>query len=338
MNRMKADCDVSSVGGGYPAEPHMESTARAVRRLRGALASRRAEARRDAAEIQRRIGTIRAGGWMRSRARVADAYWWQWRANFGDALMPEVLGLFEIAARWSPADKARVVGIGSILEHLPPQYRGIIWGSGLTEARERRFPHARVLAVRGRLTLGYLGLADNSDVALGDPGLLVADIYPSRPRTSDLAIVPHFIHQHDGLATRLARAGHYTVRVLDVGQHPASVIRSIAAAGAVATSSLHGLVVADAIGIPAVWFRESRDSPVTQFKFHDYESVVTPGRTREVAFESGDPTVPDLLQHASRADRQQVEEAKVSLRRSGTQMAGLLPAIGSLQYLLGLGH
>ena len=72
---------------------------------------------------------------------------------------------------------------------------------------------------------------------------------------------------------------------MNVHQSARRTVREIAACRVVVTTSLHGLVTADAFGIPAVW--TTLDPPLGggDFKFRDYESVVTPGRTRQVAWD-----------------------------------------------------
>ena len=65
------------------------------------------------------------------------------------------------------------------------------------------------------------------------------------------------------------------------------VVREIAAADAVVTTSLHGLVTADAFGIPATWTMLEPPLSGGAFKFHDYESVLTPGSSRFAVFDPG---------------------------------------------------
>jgi len=80
-------------------------------------------------------------------------------------------------------------------------------------------------------------------------------------------------------------ASHPTeVRLIDAGGSVDSVVRQIASCAAITSSSLHGLVLADSFGIPASWFGLEPELWGGSFKFQDYESVVTPGRTRRATF------------------------------------------------------
>lgn len=86
------------------------------------------------------------------------------------------------------------------------------------------------------------------------------------------------------------------------------------------TTSLHGLVTADSYGIPAVWTTLEPGLGGGDFKFRDYESVITPGRTRRIDF---DPRMPleELLAAAGAAPIETVTSASDAL----TAALGRLP-------------
>ena len=67
---------------------------------------------------------------------------------------------------------------------------------------------------------------------------------------------------------------------IDVRNGPDRVVREIASCAAVLSTSLHGLIVADAYDIPAAWATLAPDLMGGTFKFHDYESNVTAGAAR----------------------------------------------------------
>jgi Polysaccharide pyruvyl transferase len=115
------------------------------------------------------------------------------------------------------------------------------------------------------------------------------------------------------------------VRVVNVHQPAERVVREISASAAVITTSLHGLVTADAYGIPAVWTMLEPPLSGGSFKFHDYESVVTPGTSRFARFGPG-TSLAELLASATAAPRETVEATCDALEAS----AALLPeALGS---------
>ena len=109
---------------------------------------------------------------MIRRGSVVGTYWWTGLPNFGDDLTPMLLPRYGIVPVHRRAVEARLAGVGSILEHLPPGFTGAVWGSGLMDDAARPMPEAKFLAVRGRLTAERVDAPD--DTALGDPGLLVS--------------------------------------------------------------------------------------------------------------------------------------------------------------------
>lgn len=178
-------------------------------------------------------------------------FWWDGHPNFGDALTPWLLPRYGIVPFHTSAAESSLVGVGSILEMVPEDFRGAVWGAGLMNDAPYTLPHARFLAVRGRQTREHLGLSD--DVALGDPGLLISRHVRRRAAEVVLAAVPHGMHAGHPAFNSLAERNPVDVRLVDVRQSPAHVARRIASATAIVTSSLHGLVYADSFGIPAVW-------------------------------------------------------------------------------------
>ncbi|RXZ50152.1 polysaccharide pyruvyl transferase family protein [Agromyces binzhouensis] len=255
---------------------------------------------------------------------VVPATWWDGHPNFGDDLTPWLLPAYGIAPVHRVAGRARLSGVGSILEFLPEDYAGAVWGSGLMYGRPHPLPRAEILAVRGHLTRDLIGAPD--DVALGDPGLLVARRAP-RPRVRwDVALVPHGHHRGHEPFMSMADAAGLRVRVVNVHQSAARVVREIAAADAVVTTSLHGLVTADAYGIPATW--TMLDPPLSggPFKFHDYESVVTPGRSRFTPFDAA-LGLRGMLDAADVAPRETVERACDDLERSIARLGDVVPGL-----------
>ena len=276
--------------------------------------------RRRARQL-RRLGAAATRPSMWRDGVVVPAMWWDGHPNFGDDLTPWLLPEYGVLPVHRTAGRARLAGVGSILEFLPSDFDGAVWGSGLMYGRAHPLPQAHVLAVRGHLTSELIGAPD--DVALGDPGILVAR-RSSRPRVRwDVALVPHGHHRQHGPFLALARSVGYRVRVVNVHQPASRVVREIAAADAVVTTSLHGLVTADAYGIPATWTMLEPPLSGGPFKFHDYESVVTPGASRFTAF---DPrmSLGELLASATAAPKPTVERVCNDLERSIARLPEVL--------------
>jgi hypothetical protein len=154
---------------------------------------------------------------------------------------------------------------------MPSYWNGTIAGAGkLFQNSKVHLSDARVFALRGKLTLaGVTGLHGQTP-ALGDPALL-APMWVRQPQAEhDLGVVPHWSDKH--LARRFAY-GH----VIDTTQHVQTVIEEIASCKRIVSSSLHGLIIADAFGIPrqAEPFEQEQDGRFDggDFKFRDYASV-----------------------------------------------------------------
>ncbi|NEN94442.1 MAG: polysaccharide pyruvyl transferase family protein [Moorea sp. SIO3I7] len=71
----------------------------------------------------------------------------------------------------------------------------------------------------------------------------------------------------------LSKAESKNVLLIDVTRNPKEVIADITRCEAIASSSLHGLIIADAFGIPSIWMQLSNKVSGKGFKFKDYYSV-----------------------------------------------------------------
>jgi pyruvyltransferase len=193
-------------------------------------------------------------------------FWMRRRPNFGDAMAPLLVEtLARAPASWAKPWLSDAVVIGSVIDRLPRRYGGVVIGAGLLERQSAmNIRGARLLGLRGELTRTAAGAGPG--VVLGDSGLLAADLLGERPpATHRLGVVPHFKDLR--LAQRYPDA-----LVIDVSRPPLDVLRAIASCEHIISSSLHGLVTADALGIPRRW----EPSPMLRgggFKFADYASA-----------------------------------------------------------------
>lgn len=200
-----------------------------------------------------------------------DAFWYRKHPNFGDLLTPLLLSKFGFSPVYKPPHEAQVASVGSILQRFPTDYTGLILGSGLILEEKKEFPNAQILAVRGKLTRDLIRAPKKTP--LGDPGLLVNHLVASPSEKKNvLGFVPHFV---DKLDTRLRNIQHRyptEVKIIDVERHPIKVLKDIAECSFILSSSLHGLIAADAYQIPNAWMVLSDKVKGNGFKFHDYYS------------------------------------------------------------------
>jgi pyruvyltransferase len=198
--------------------------------------------------------------------------------NFGDLITPLLLKHYGLVPFLRMPEEAAVVSTGSILHLLPEDYAGIILGSGLINEQSRRFARARVFSVRGTLTRDCLGLPVGTP--LGDPGLLASIVFERRPAIRyALGIIPHFVDAEDERILRICQGASEDVRLIDVKRPPEQVFADIRSCERIVSSSLHGLVVADAFRIPCGWMVLSDKVLGHGFKFRDYHSALGIQRT-----------------------------------------------------------
>lgn len=188
------------------------------------------------------------------------------RPNFGDDINPWFLAaLTGREFRWGSTRRSHLLGVGSIAAKASAHSWAM--GSGLLEpvTRAERPRCGRVVALRGALTAEMLGAAPSF---LGDPVLLM-DRLLERPavRAGRIGVVPHAISVR---AWRHLLRGRDDLTLIDPRGDPLSVVKAIAACERVVSQSLHGLVVADAYGIPAVWIEPAPGMVGGRFKFDDY--------------------------------------------------------------------
>ena len=146
----------------------------------------------------------------------------------------------------------------------------IVWGAGYISENSKvvEVPKA-IYAVRGPKTCRRLheqGIT--CPEVFGDPALLYPRYYkPKVQKKYKLGIVPHYVDKC------LAKE-YEDVLIVDVQGSVNKVVNQILSCKYIASSSLHGLIVADAYGIPSTWIEYSKRVVGRGFKFWDYFSSV----------------------------------------------------------------
>jgi len=232
-------------------------------------------------------------------------YWWRDLPNFGDDLAPHVV---EYATgrpvEHAPCGQAELVGLGSVLAmvaDMPERARPVhVWGSGYLRGTQPLVSSSQICvhALRGELSSRRLGLRS---VALGDPGLLAAAVLDVRPPVRHaVGIVGHHTHYGRPEWSRVL-ASNPDVLVIDARRPALPVIRDIASCNVILSSSLHGLVVADSLGIPNRWVELSRPLCEADWKFFDYFSAV-PRAVTEPEYLAAESNLERLAEDVLRED------------------------------------
>ncbi|TQL66592.1 polysaccharide pyruvyl transferase [Nocardioides albertanoniae] len=241
-------------------------------------------------------------------------YWPGERTDFGDQLGPWLLG--EMTGRPSyntighPDDGDALMTIGSLVTDM--ERPGMtIWGSGLRAplrgaALERlrdRKPR-EIRAVRGVRTRNQLIKHLGWDVpeVFGDPALLMPYVLRPGERPSGrsgLSVVVDQSHTDIVTESLIARAGGHRV---DVQRPTEEVVEEIAQSEVVVSTSLHGLIIAQAYGIPWVWLRIDGTGVVGyRFRFSDFFTTLEKSEVVSVATTVETAPSLDLAQVASSA-------------------------------------
>ncbi len=169
--------------------------------------------------------------------------------------------------------------IGSLLGM--PSYvneKTIVWGSGSFGKLKGASPK-HICSVRGKLTHDILvekGI--ECPEIYGDPALLLPLYYQplyDKLQSYSLGIIPH-IDDLDHPVVEKIRKEHPEILVIDLSRYEkwTDVIDKICSCKCILSSSLHGLIVSDAYGIPNCWVELSGKILGGYFKYRDYGSSV----------------------------------------------------------------
>lgn len=209
-------------------------------------------------------------------------YWWDGVPNFGDWIGPYLLSKISnrplINVRGQKRTQA-LFSVGSILEHINENYQQAeVWGSGLIQVPHRKRIKklkkyiSQVHAVRGEYTYQQLtqNVGLNVPKVFGDPALLMPRFYQPQNLVQDkICICPHFSHYQYFSEIE----GSDQFNIIDVRNSVQNVVDQIVSSKVCISSSLHGLIIAQAYGVPWVWLDLNQKS-LDDFKFEDFFSTL----------------------------------------------------------------
>jgi pyruvyltransferase len=206
-------------------------------------------------------------------------HWWKAEPNFGDAINPLIVE--HVAGRpvehISPR-RADMFAIGSMLQVVKrtqkePRKDGkklCVWGTGLLNPifGHDFLDNIELALVRGPITASLL---KRKMKHFGDPGLLINEVLPFEGTRQDrIGIVPHLSLMEDPEVLAFA-ASDPAYLLIDPRGDAAEVCLKIASCAHVFASSLHGLIMADAYGVPNTWIEPKGQS---WLKYLDYAASI----------------------------------------------------------------
>ncbi len=191
-----------------------------------------------------------------------------------------------------------------------------VWGSGFFKNDNDNGlyrTNVQVCALRGELSREKLsGLTGETyDVPLADAGLLsnlFADENPEKEY--EVGIIPHFSQKEEPRFQAL-KDSFSSACIIDIQQEPGVVINQIARCKYILSSSLHGLIFADGLGIPNLHILGELTLRGGNFKFEDYYSSFGVADQPWI-LEEGFPTVADI-ESRYRIDFEAVKEKQAQL-------------------------
>ena len=241
---------------------------------------------------------------VRTRFGALPVHYWQAGrglgvGNWGDELNRHLLEPLtgrrvERVDAEATLQRGHYLVVGSVMHAATPN--SIVWGAGaISPTHLPALAPRRICAVRGPLTrerLEAVGMA--CPAVYGDPALLLSRFYkPKGPRHNRVAVVPNYIDADLPVVAHLVEAEQAVLIRPDAPGHWLDFVDGIAGASFVIASSLHGLVVAEAYGVPAVWAKFSDRIYGGDFKYLDfYASIGKPGQTPVVV--TGEADFPAL--------------------------------------------
>ncbi|WP_433833653.1 polysaccharide pyruvyl transferase family protein [Flavobacterium anhuiense] len=175
------------------------------------------------------------------------------------------------------------VTVGSILANI--NHKCIVWGSGIID-QKTKVKNANFLAVRGPQTRKYLlDLSFEVPEVYGDPALLLPRYFnPKIEKKYKYGFVPHY---NDFKLVKDWFKDNPEIFLIDMMTNDveAKTIEFLQCEKIV-SSSLHGVIIAHAYNIPAVWQKFSDKVFGDDIKYQDYyESVKLPFFKQEIRLE-----------------------------------------------------
>lgn len=280
--------------------------------------------------------------------------------NIGDRLSPELVRWISgDNVECDPNYTADLFAVGSILNFYSPFYRVRkgprawlgrhkvqlsrvfsgklrVWGSGFLTypVLESVIPLRTIEwhALRGKISLEILKKLSikeiinfTKDFSLGDPGLLYEKLFPGeRSIQYDLGIIPHEKDQKEcSVWTKQFQKLGLQVKVLDVFSSPNVFFQELRSCDVILSSSLHGLIIADSIGIPnrhIIFSTLEHSKEDFLLKFNDYYSIYDPKDVNAPLLknevEDFGVTIPKILHSTYRISHQQMEECRIGIRNA----------------------
>lgn len=196
-------------------------------------------------------------------------WWWNKNNNYGDILTPLLFEKFNIPYVFEASYKhANILCTGSIASKA--RKHTTVLGSGFIDSNDKVEPFANYKFVRGPRTRNkILNKNGYCPAVYGDPALILPLIIDEAKKKHDIGFVPHYTEYNE---IKKLYPNEFVINLIT--NNPIKTTKEITSCRKIISSSLHGLIVANAYGIPASWVKFSNKLVGDDFKFYDYfESI-----------------------------------------------------------------
>lgn len=209
--------------------------------------------------------------------------YWDGKPNFGDLIGPYLISKITNRPVLNIINESYsgFITVGSILQSVDRKDM-VVWGSGfIEEPSDKTLNNIKkynplILSLRGKKTAECLVNANvklPDSVVYGDPALILPLFYqPLINNHKRVGVCPHFIHKPHFLEIINKDDG---LIIIDVQKDMESVVSEIASSSVCISTSLHGLIIAQAYNIPWVWLEiDDQNLFGNDFKFKDFFSTL----------------------------------------------------------------
>lgn len=221
--------------------------------------------------------------------------------NAGDILNQTLIyDLFGIPVKEERFISSDMIAIGSVLERIvsgsitgkrdkelqaeaDKSKKITVWGTGLMYgyddySKMKFIRPVDIRAVRGELTRNACEKIMGKKVkcVTADPGLLAPYLLDRIPEKKyKIGIIPHFreyeveeyFEQYKEISSK-----YDDCLIIDLSEEPTEVLKKIASCETIMSTSLHGLIFADSLGVPSLWCEFTEKVIGNGYKFRDYYS------------------------------------------------------------------
>lgn len=172
-------------------------------------------------------------------------------------------------------NKTKILGVGSLI--VGDLSNSVIWGSGvIADQIKLEIKPKEILAIRGHYTLKKIQKVGGNCEIFGDPVLLFPEIFSAENSVKKYkyGIVPHFKDKSSIGIQKIHDLQNPEIKIIDIQSGIEEFVIDVLSCENILSSSLHGLILAEAYGIPTCRIVLSNKLEGGDFKFYDYYSGV----------------------------------------------------------------